>query len=178
MDKLIKHIEHFDLRIVVKPNPQNPNQIISKIHKNGKEVGEMQCSIIEDAVVTVGKTRQAKEMEVNGMNVHWISIRDGHKRNGYGSILLLYTLYKICERNPHLQYIILDDDSDSSNKTSNIYSSFGFESCDLVSIDIVSARGKTVKLPGPEKQLYINTFLENIDRFANNLIKKYTLKSR
>jgi len=176
MDELLQYIEQLDLRFSIEPNPENPNQIISKIYKSGEEVGEMHCFIIEDALVTVGKTRNAKKMEVSGINVNWITIHDGHKRNGYGSILLLYTLNEICKINPHLQYIILDDDSDSTNKTSNIYSSIGFESSELVSIDMHSARGKTVKLTGPEKQLYIHTFNENVDILANNLMKKLMKK--
>ena len=33
MDELIQYIEQVDLRFAIEPNPENPNQIISKIYK-------------------------------------------------------------------------------------------------------------------------------------------------
>ena len=128
--------------------------------RTGAEYAQIQLSMVEEATVAKYSTsdhwfKPSDTMTVSAINVRWLT----SNQKGLGSLMLAYGVLEMNKQFPKIEYSVLDDDSDqSTHKTKNIYSRFGYSP-----VEAVTRVGEnTVQLQGPEKQVLLTDFVTHV----------------
>ncbi len=125
------------------------NQFI--LTRNNKMIGQVQTVITEFEIITKRYyTRSTRKQEKKVISITSITIDDAYQNKGLGIKLLLHCLKTLMRRYPEIQYSVLDDCSNNSNKIKrNIYHKLGYYFTDHTSLQ----NKDTIHSLGPEKQL-------------------------
>jgi hypothetical protein len=105
---------------------------------------------------------------VEAFSISTLEIEPGNQGLGYGSALLVYGICAFIQRHPTISWGVLDDCSDRSECTKNIYAGVHFEPVDDVSL----ISGKKMSSSGPERQLNVEEFNSILGHTINRLVKK------
>jgi len=98
---------------------------------NGYEIGNVSIVTLTSDIVQTRGARMTRHsllnpVETDVINITGLGIKGDNKGKGLGTILLIYGLTYVMAIRPDIQYAILDDDTDRSNRTRNIYSGLLF----------------------------------------------------
>jgi ribosomal protein S18 acetylase RimI-like enzyme len=117
--------------------------------RENKMIGQMQTVITESEIIAKRYyTRSTKKQVKKVISITSLTIETEYQNQGLGMKLLLYCLQTLMKKYPDIQYSVLDDCSDNSNKIKkNIYHKLGYYFIDHTSLQ------NTIHSLGPEKQL-------------------------
>jgi len=104
---------------------------------------------------STGKTDNDHEMEDDETKSHCVRdifIELDYRNQGFGKLLLLYSILRVKQIHPHIHWIILDDMSARSGYASNnLYCKFGFRGQPTQDMS-----GSGIVFDGPERELSIH----------------------
>jgi len=125
--------------------------------------------------IILGKTRDTDiEQDVPAFTIGWLGTNEEYQGLGLGILLLIYALCYLKLHNPHINYSILDDDSDrSQNLIGNIYTSLGYVFQDTIALDM--SKANKIIISAPDRQLMLDT-PENIQDFLKRVNKMLDTK--
>jgi len=139
---------------------EKEGDVIYRVFRYGRQLALSVVSHYENQNVAAYQSQNhwftpSPTMEQDTIHVKWLE----SKRRGMGSLLLAYSVLDMKLDYPYVYYSTLDDDSDySTHIVYNIYSRFGYSPVEAV----VQNGENTVRLSGPEKQVEISDFLDNV----------------
>ena len=143
-EEIIQETKDINIRLT---NKNDNNNLVGKI--NGG-VGEFY--IIENG----------EEIEKDAFTITWLKVEPNYQGHNLGTFLIIYSIY-LCKINfSDIQYIFLEDDTDETDPTKNIYVKLGFiyqkikETVQLEDGQFLSVNN------GAEMQLNIADFFNNI----------------
>jgi hypothetical protein len=142
--------------------------IVNLVGEDGTNIGHI---VIYDseASVRLSSMRSARETtEVEAFSISTLEIEPGNQGSGYGSALLVYGICAFIKRHPSISWGVLDDCSDRSESTRNIYAGIHFEPVDDVSL----LTAKKLSTSGPERQLNVEEFNGILGSTIDALMRK------
>lgn len=174
LDRIERIIEGKGFQLNVDYTNEDDGSITFKILTAGDKLASHITTHITTGDVVKGTTRKRKERveDVPTFGITWLGTEPDYRGQGFAMLLLIYAICYLKRRYAHVEYVLLDDDSDRSARLDvpNIYNAIGFEFQDFysdLSIDIDSPRH--MKIPGPEKQLLLNQqFVRRVNRILDN----------
>lgn len=126
---------------------------------------------ITDGDFLTGKTRSSYANLVNkdAFNVSWLGTHENYTGQKLGTLLLIYAICDLKSKNPHIDYVKLDDDTDKSTSISNIYNKLGFSFRDHV---FLSDKTGEIVISSPDKQLVLNgPFISSVNDILDQIAK-------
>ena len=119
--------------------------------QNDKMIGQIQTVITESEIITAKYYMRSTKKEVKKViSIISLTIETKFQKQGLGIKLLLYCLMTLMQKYPDIQYSVLDDCSDNSNKIKkNVYHKLGYYFIDHTRLQ----NKNTIYNLGPEKQL-------------------------
>jgi GNAT superfamily N-acetyltransferase len=125
--------------------------------------------------IILGKTRETDiKQDVPAIAINWLGTDEEYRGEGLGILLLIYALCYLKLHNPHINYSILDDDSDRNQYfIGNIYTSLGYVFQDTIALD--PANPKKIIISSPDRQLRLDN-PENIQEFLVRVNKMLDTK--
>jgi ribosomal protein S18 acetylase RimI-like enzyme len=120
---------------------------------NDRMIGQIQTVITESEIITAKYYTRSTQKEVKKViSITSLTIETKYQNQGLGIKLLLYCLMTLMQKYPDIQYSVLDDCSNHSNKIkTNIYHKLGYYFTDHTSLQ---NKNKIHSL-GPEKQVFL-----------------------
>ena len=147
----INHIIEREGFVLEHKHDLSTNAFIFIITDNNENVASIQTylltsNIVDTSGVVIG-------VNLPAFSISFLDTEEEYKGKGYASLLLIYALCYLKLRFPHVNYSVLDDDSDRSTfKEGNIYNSLGYFFQDPPD-DTNEDNPNEFIIKGPEKQL-------------------------
>jgi hypothetical protein len=179
LDRIKRIIESKRFRLAVNYIPEgtepDPETFRFAITTPRKEVVAIIRTHLSTGDIILGQTRGADiQQETPVFTIGWLGTNKEYQGLGLGILLLIYALCYLKQRNPDINYSILDDDSDrSENLIDNIYTSLGYVFQDTIALDI--SKPNKIILSGPDRQLMLDT-QENVQDFLRRVNKMLNKK--
>jgi ribosomal protein S18 acetylase RimI-like enzyme len=154
MEERIDELEYdngINQFILIRNNKMIGQVQIGQVQIGQAQIGQIQTVITECEIIAKRYyTRSTRKQEKKVISITSITIDDAYQNQGLGIKLLFHCLKTLIKRYPEIQYSVLDDCSNNSNKIkTNIYHKLGYYFTDHTSLQTK----KTIHSLGPEKQL-------------------------
>jgi GNAT superfamily N-acetyltransferase len=168
----INHIIEREGFVLEHKHDLSTNAFIFVITYNNENVASIQtylltANIVDTSGVVIG-------VNLPAFSISFLDTEEEYQGKGYASLLLIYALCYLKLRFPHVNYSVLDDDSDRSTfKEGNIYNSLGYFFQDPPD-DTNEDNPNEFIIKGPEKQLDLDT-QTNVESFlskANTILNR------
>lgn len=173
-------IEKEGFALLEREHDSYPNAFIFNITDNNETVASIEtylsenANIVDRTILTDDEKYSTKGVNLPAFSISVLDTDEGYQGKGYASLLLIYALCYLKLRFPHVNYSVLDDDSDRSTfKEGNIYNSLGYFFQDPPD-DTNEDNPNEFIISGPEKQLDLDT-QTNVESFlskANTILNR------
>jgi len=162
----------------------NKNINIYLIDKNNNTIGTLNGGIGEFYIL-----ENDESIETNAFSINWIKVEKEYQGYNLGTFLIIYSIYLCKNKYNDIEYIVVDDDTDQTDPTKNIYVKLGFIYKETKEEKMND--GQIIKVPtGPEMQIKISDFfnqslndklnkiMDTIQNLNKNIIGGKTIKKR
>jgi hypothetical protein len=169
IDRIIQEIDEYiqerNLFFIKDSNGNNDTYILLKKNTE-EEVGKIEIDVSQEYINQQHGRRLRSGIEIEDIviNINWINVEKKYLGQKYGTIILIYAICSVLLDHPNIEYAKLDDDSDRSDNTRNIYSSLLFVHDEHT--ELIDNFKKTL-LRGPEKTAYLGS-----EDYLDLLLKK------